>query len=52
VYSIELARRQALNAYERAAECIDNHLKEEWLRVARMWEELDRAYSDLQRTQT
>ena len=41
---IEYARRQALDAYERAAECIDNASRDEWLKAAGLWEALARQY--------
>jgi len=41
---IEYARRQALNARERAAACMDNNARDEWETAARMWEELAEQY--------
>ena len=43
---IEYARRQALDAYERAAECVDNASRDEWLKAAGLWEALARQYPD------
>ena len=44
---IEYARRQALGAYERASECIDTRMRNEWLKAADMWEELAAQYERL-----
>ncbi|MGH6878695.1 MAG: hypothetical protein ACREHV_15140 [Rhizomicrobium sp.] len=44
VQRIEYARRQALDAYARAAECIDNRARDEWLKAAAMWEEIGHQY--------
>lgn len=45
---IEHAVRQALEARKRAAECIDNRAREEWLMAARSWDELITEYQQLQ----
>jgi hypothetical protein len=41
---IEHAARQALAARQNAAEALDIRIKDEWLLVAQMWEELIREY--------
>lgn len=41
---IEYARRQALDARERAAACIDNRSRSEWEKAAEMWERLAEQY--------
>jgi len=33
-----------LDAYARAAECMDTHTRDEWLKVAALWETLGRQY--------
>ncbi|HLY05145.1 MAG TPA: hypothetical protein VKR31_05305 [Rhizomicrobium sp.] len=44
---IVYARRQALDAYQRANECMDNHERDEWLKAATLWEALARQYEVL-----
>jgi len=44
---IEYARRQALDAYERASECIDNRIRDEWLKTAALWETIACQYQKL-----
>ena len=44
---IVYARRQALDAYQRASECVDNHERDEWLKAATLWEALARQYEIL-----
>jgi len=44
---IVYARRQALDAYQRANECVDNRERDEWLKAAAMWEALARQYEVL-----
>lgn len=41
---IEYARRQALDAYARANECIDNRQRDEWIKAAVLWEAIARQY--------
>ena len=41
---IEYARRQALDARERAAACMDNRARSEWENAAQMWEDLADQY--------
>jgi hypothetical protein len=41
---IEYARREALEAYRMAAESIDSRSREDWLKVAALWEELAGEY--------
>ncbi|HEX3429597.1 MAG TPA: hypothetical protein VHT03_01820 [Rhizomicrobium sp.] len=33
-----------MDAYERAAECIDNGIRDEWLKAAALWEAIGRQY--------
>ena len=42
--SIEYARRKALEAREKASECIDNRTRAEWEKAAHMWEQLAAQY--------
>jgi hypothetical protein len=44
---IDYAVRQAAGARKRADVCSDKAMQEEWLTVARMWEELILAYRGL-----
>ena len=44
---IVYARRQALEAYNRAAKCVDNRERDEWLKAAALWEALGRQYEIL-----
>lgn len=46
---IESASRQAAEARNRGLECADQHMKEEWAKVARMWEELANEYRQLEK---
>jgi hypothetical protein len=48
MHSVEYAVRQALEARQKAAECIDNRSREEWLKVAGMWDELITEYQRIQ----
>lgn len=41
---IEYARRQALDAYARANECMDNRQRDEWIKTAALWEAIARQY--------
>lgn len=41
---INYARRQAVDAYQRASEEMDNRLREEWLKAARLWEQIIEQY--------
>ena len=45
---IEYATRQALAARQKAAESLDNAIREQWGQVAQMWEDLIRELRDLQ----
>ena len=47
---IEYARRQALDAYEQAARCMDNRMRDEWLKAAHLWEQLADQYTWLLKT--
>jgi len=42
--NIEYARRKALEAREKANECVDNRTRSEWEKAARMWEQLAEQY--------
>jgi len=44
---IEYARRQALDAYQRANECMDTRHRDEWLKTAALWEAIGRQYETL-----
>ncbi|HEX4157134.1 MAG TPA: hypothetical protein VHY79_01550 [Rhizomicrobium sp.] len=44
---IEHARREALAAYRTASESLDTRLREDWLRVAALWEQLAAEYQRL-----
>jgi hypothetical protein len=44
---IEYARRQAVDAYARAAEAADSEGRAEWLKAASMWEQLIGQYERL-----
>lgn len=44
---IEYARRQSLDARQKAAECIDNRTRDEWLKAAEMWDALAVQYERL-----
>ena len=46
---IARASRQAVDARERALESGDLRAKEEWLKIARMWEELAHEYVEFQK---
>ncbi|MGH6888082.1 MAG: hypothetical protein ACREHF_02610 [Rhizomicrobium sp.] len=46
---IELALRQAAEARDTSFECIDQRMKDEWVMVAEMWEELANEYRALQK---
>ena len=41
---IEYARRQALEARENAAACLDNRIREEWEKAAALWEMIAAQY--------
>lgn len=45
---IEQAMRQALDARAQADACVDTGMREEWLHVARMWDDLIQAYEEHQ----
>jgi hypothetical protein len=47
MHRIELARREALDAYQRSLECIDNSTREEWLKAAKMWDAIAAQYEKL-----
>jgi hypothetical protein len=44
---IEHARREALAAYQMASESFDTKIREDWLRVAVLWEQLAGEYGRL-----
>jgi hypothetical protein len=46
---IEHAIRQALEAREKAAACIDTGTRDGWLQVAHNWDELISTYEEFQR---
>jgi hypothetical protein len=46
---IEHAIRQALDARQRAAACVDAGAQDEWLKVARKWDELASSYEEFQK---
>jgi len=48
---IEYARRQALDAYERANACVDTASRDEWLKAAALWEAIGRQYELLLKVQ-
>jgi hypothetical protein len=41
---IEYARRQILDAHEHAEACLDNRIRDEWLKAAGMWEQVAAQY--------
>lgn len=41
---IAAAQQESANAREKALACADSRLKSEWLKAARMWEELAREF--------
>jgi hypothetical protein len=45
---IEQAIRQALEARQKAAACIDTGTQDEWLKIARKWDELASSYEEFQ----
>jgi len=47
MHRIEFARREALDAYQKSIECIDNATRDEWLRAAKMWDEIAAQYEKL-----
>lgn len=46
---IEYARRQAVESYARATECLDIRVRDEWLKAAHIWEQLIEQYELLRR---
>jgi hypothetical protein len=52
IEKIEHATRQALAARHRAAQAIDNKVRQEWELVAEMWEDLVRELHALQQERT
>jgi hypothetical protein len=46
--NIAHAVRQALEARQRAQACIDTNTRDEWLRVAAMWDGLVDGYKELE----
>lgn len=46
---IESANRQAAEARKKALECADQHVKEQWMKVALMWEELARECREVEK---
>ena len=46
---IEHATRQALTAREQAAASPDPDIKAQWMKLARMWDDLIREYREFQR---
>ncbi|HEY3777757.1 MAG TPA: hypothetical protein VGL35_06840 [Rhizomicrobium sp.] len=46
---IDSADRQAAEARKKALECTDDRMKDEWAKVARMWEELANEYREVQK---
>ena len=44
---VEDAKRQALEAREKALACADRYEREEWLQVAKMWNDLAEEYRRL-----
>jgi hypothetical protein len=52
IQKIEHARRQARDAYARAEKPLDTQMREEWLRVAAMWEALATEYQRFSETST
>jgi hypothetical protein len=49
---IEFARRQSLDAHKAALHCISNNVREEWLKAARMWDELADEYERILKINT
>lgn len=47
----EHAIRQALEARQRAIDALDNHVRDEWNYIARMWEELAQACEAVSKAQ-
>lgn len=41
---INYARQQAVDAYQRASDEMDNRVREEWLKAARLWEQIIEQY--------
>lgn len=48
---IDYAMRQSLDARQQAEACMDNHVREQWLTVARTWDDLVRACEEMRREQ-
>ena len=46
---IESADRQAADARTRALECADQRMKEQWMAVALLWEQLANEYREIAR---
>ena len=46
---IEYAVRQAIEARRVADTMMDTHMRDEWLRVAALWDELVISYGEIQR---
>ncbi|HEY3636916.1 MAG TPA: hypothetical protein VGK90_02100 [Rhizomicrobium sp.] len=49
---IDSARSKAMRAREKALMCGDHRLKEEWLLVARTWEELVAEFREFRETKS
>ena len=47
MHRIEFARREALDAYQKSIECIDNATRDEWLKAAKMWDDIVAQYEKL-----